>query len=258
MKKLILGLIFIGRLLAQTTGANVVELTPINNQTFTTGTYTLNTVPLQNRGQTSHTVKLQFSALSGIINYTGVLQGAGGNCINWFDIGAFQQSITVANNSTITLVGFGAFPCIRISGTLTVGGSASVILTENYTGSSAPVFNNIDQFASNTGLLNLGLVIGFTKTGFVAPPAGSNTAVVIYGLEITGDGSFTGITFQCGPTISTVDTTPLILMNSNTSGTKLLFPPGIRSLMYCPVGDLLYYTAEGSGTIAMYMQYRFE
>lgn len=261
MKKLILGLIFAGLSFSQNTGQNVVSLNLITNATYTNAACSvacsLTTGALQNIGQTSHIVKLQFRLITGTVSYFGNIQGSA-DCTNWFNIGPTVDLNPLVSNSTLTLIGYGAFPCIRVTGSITVAAaSQAALIEESYTGTSAPVFNNVDEFSANSGMITFAVSpIVYGANTLIESPIG-NANVITYGFSVYAPSTLTSLTFFCSPDGTAVSSTPMIIAN----GTNLqaIQPIEIRPIFTCSGFTRLYYVAVGSGAASsLNVQYRIE
>ena len=260
LKKLIgVGCLFAGFLHGQGTGANVVNVTTINNVSFPVGANVVNTPALQNIGQTSHLVKVIFSALTGSVGYKGVMQGSA-DCANYVNIGPtiIPSGGVTSSNNIFTLVGYGSFPCVRIGQTITVNSGATATVYENYSGTSTPVFITADQYGAINGLLSFvsgsSLVYG-TKTILIGTATG--VSLTFYGIEVSMPSTFTELQLFCSSDGGTTES-PIIMDITNSVAGQVIWPLQLRPYGICPVNTPLYYLATGSGVGAINIQYRYE
>lgn len=274
MKKLILGLLFAGLGWSQNTGQNVVSLNlncpsstnPVTcsatSRTLAIGTTNIISAVLQNIGQTSHIVQTSIGSIAagGSATLVKVIQGSP-DCATWFNIGPvtnFSISSTLQSGNTITTVGYGAFPCLRVYGTITVAGN-TIQLNTSYSGTSAPVFNNIDQFSPNIGLSSYVAAMVYIPTKIAAPPVILNEAalVALYGYSIFAPSTVTGLIIYCSDTTGSPNSANLVAI-SNVTNLAAISTPSIRAIGSCAPNEYLWYSATGSGTATINVQYRIE
>ena len=252
MKKLFLGLIFAVLSFGQTTGANVVTQILVNNQSYTTISTNLFVGVVQNIGQSSHMVRLQFSSVNaGSSTLTGQLQGSSdAGCSTTYPIGPVVVA-NVMSGSLITLVGYGSYPCISISTLLSLpGGTHTATVTETYIGNSSPSLNNVDQTSSIVGMQNASInsLIYGADTSIPFQIVGGGTSA-LYGFSISGTSSLTAIQMFCfaaGQARGNV-----FLSLTNASNLLAIFPESLRAYAVCPpINGNSYgigYNATGSG-----------
>ena len=130
--------------IAQNTGQNVVSVNIVNNALID-GTTTYTTGALQNIGQTYHNVSISINNATANFSISGGIQASSDPACatNWFAIGpqTFQETLPLPSG-TVSLYGYGAYPCIRATFTSYSGGNLNI--TANYTGASNSAINTSD------------------------------------------------------------------------------------------------------------------
>ncbi len=228
---------------AQTTGSNV-RFYNFLPSTSSTGTINLNTGVLPNIGQTSHGAQVQVTGnWSGQATFQGSNDGS-----TWFNIGATVHAGS-ANVSNFSLVGYGAYPYVRILGQVSAI-SGSITAVGYYTGTSSGGILT-DSWGSAQGMLmtwnptNSVTGAGTQQTVLLSPA----TSAPIYGLSMFTSGSLTNVTLSCA------GTTVLLL---NVIPTSLVLPLSERPYGVCLPGLPLTLTTSGTGSIELNIYYRFE
>lgn len=264
MKRLLLGILLCGALNAQNTGQNVVNQIMVNNVTYSVAAI-FNTVPVQNIGQTSHSVRVQFSSVTTTVAFLGVIKGST-DCVNYFNIGPIVSSSNItqfgeAGNYNVSLNGYGAYPCVEVYNNISglMAGSSAKLL-EVYIGTSNPSYVAVDQFGLSSGMISstgTGITGGGVQTFAVGGGGSVGGNLTVYGLSLSLPSTITSIELICGPNSSTIDS--IIAWVTNYANAQIIWPLSLRPYFYCPPGDNLYYAASGtSGSGSQNYQYRLE
>jgi len=264
MKKLILFFLVLGLSFGQTSGANVVYI-PYNSnistgfattaftQAITGGTAFISN-PLQNIGQSSHTLAITITGSS--VNFTinaeidGSLDGT-----NWFNIGPPLSVVYQNMNSQIS--GFQSYPFIRTKATITPGGSDTLTVKMTYVGNSSPSHNLIDILQGDAPIVNStpATITAGTNDNVLAAVSMfySNT---LYGLILNVPSTVTALTVHCGLTASS----PVNVLNLPALSAQGVFvlPTGMRAYAQCALGTGLYLNSTGTGSIGVTAVTRLE
>lgn len=256
MKNLFILIAIAGSLVAQNTGQNVVNQTVVASNSRTAD-FTLTSSAVQNIGQSNHTMVINITANTlddNAVTASCSIQGSI-NGTTWQDIGNVTTFPITGLSSLIGQIkcyGYGSYPYIRTSMSMTRINTGSITFSGTYLGTSIPVNSLIDYGANISPLLygtNTPLVkSGVLTTLFTAPVYQS---INVYGMSISSDATGTVLVFACSGTT---------VLQLDSIGTQrfINFPAGLRPFISCPLGRTLTYTLTGTPTVTLNVAYRLE